>query len=731
MTVDTRPTTTPSLLHRFGAWLAAHSRPVLIVSALVLVAAAAIGSQAFGKLESGGFDDPGSDSAHAGTIIGQHFSPSPNTVVIVTADEGAITSPAAQQAGAVLTKALAAEPHVTVAGSWFTTPVPALAGKDGRSGMILLVLRGDQSTAVNRAVRMADTFGGDRGAVTAQFGGALGVFGDINSHVSSSLAIAEAIAVPVTMILLLLVFGSLISALLPLLIGGFSIAGTFALLAILGSVTDVSVFAINLTTALGLGLGIDYGLLIVARFREQLALGQDVPAAVARTVATAGRTIAFSAAAVIAALATLTLFPLYFLSSFGFAGIGVVVVAAAAAVIVTPAALALLGHRVEKGKLPFGGLARGSASPFWGRIAAAVYRRPLLTAAPVLAVLLLAASPLLGIHFALPDQTVLPTDAPSRQVATIIDQQYPSRSTATLSVISAGPADAASAQIQARAMAAVPGVTSVAFSGGTATARGVGPVDPGDASSGTLTAGGFQRLLVHTSAPGGSEQARDVVKAVRAAAPPGYLVGGGDASLVDTLAAIGRPLPYALAIIVLTTFVLLFLFTGSVVQPLRALLVNALSLSASVGLVTWIFQDGHLLSVFGATARPMDASMTVLLLSITFGLSMDYEVFLASRITELHEGGADLRTAVTDGLARTGRIVTSAALLLSVSFIAFTTSSVSMLQLFGLGAGVAVLVDATLVRGVLVPAVMRLLGRANFWAPSPLARLHQRVAVRD
>jgi RND superfamily putative drug exporter len=259
-----------------------------------------------------------------------------------------------------------------------------------------------------------------------------------------------------------------------------------------------------------------------------------------------------------------------------------------------------------------------------------------------------------------------------------------------------------------------------------------GAAGPPDANAAALTADGYQRLRVVTEVPAGPEQAQDLVRDLRAQPnPDGFLIGGQDAALVDTLAAIGEPLPLALGIIVITTFVILFLFTGSVIQPIRALVVNSLSLAATLGLMTWIFQDGHLIGLFGATARPMDASMTVLLLCITFGLSMDYEVFLSSRITELHRSGADLHTSVVQGLARTGRIVSSAAALLAVSFFAFVTSSVSMLQMFGLGAGLAVLIDATLVRGVLVPAAMRMLGPINFWAPAPLRRLHAKIGLSE
>ena len=720
--------TRPSPLHRFGAVLARHAKVVLLVAAVLLVGAGALGTKAFAELQSGGFEDPGAESTTAGALLREHFAPDPNLVLIATATDGDLDAPAALAAGRTLTARLAGTADVKIVGSYFATPLPALRSKDGRSGLILAVVSGSQGHAVSIGEDISGQYMGTRDGLDIKVGGPVGVFGDINGQVKSSLTLAESIAVPITLLLLLWVFGSLVAALLPLLIGAFAIVGTFAELAVLGSLTDVSVFAINLTTALGLGLGIDYGLLIVARFREELHQGKDVPDAVAITVATAGRTILFSGAAVVAALATLTLFPLYFLSSFGYAGIGVVVIAAVAALVVTPAALALLGHRVEKGRVPLTGRNRGSQSAFWGRVAAAVYRRPVLCAAPVLAGLLLAASPLLGVHFALPDETVLRPDAPSRQVATVLAEQFPSQSTSVLSVVTDHPVSADQARSAARAVAAVPGVSAVDTASGVVTASGVGPATPDAAGLATADS---QRLRVHTDFEAGSAKAQDLVSGVRAALPPGFLVGGSDASLHDTLVAIARPLPLVLLIIVLTTFVILFLFTGSLLQPLRALVVNGLSLTAAVGIVTWIFADGHLISLFGATPRPMDASMTVLLLCITFGLSMDYEVFLSSRITELHHAGADLRTAVTTGLARTGRIVTSAALLLSVSFFAFATSTVSMLQLFGFGAGVAVLIDATLVRGILVPAVMRLLGRANFWAPGPLRRLHARIGLRE
>ncbi|SDO77008.1 putative drug exporter of the RND superfamily [Nakamurella panacisegetis] len=703
------------LLYRFGLWLGRHAKAVLILGGIALVVFGVIGVGAFGKLKAGGFEDLGSDSSRAAAITNAHFAADPNLLLVVTPDDGRLDSAPSKAAGSALTTAIASKPDVTVTGSYWTTPAAGLAATDRSSGLITVVISGDHS--VSRAADLSAEFSGERGGVTVKVGGQAAVLGDINRHVSSSLVLAEAIALPLTLILLLVVFGSVVAALLPLLIGAFAIAGTFFELSVLGSITDVSVFAINLTTALGLGLGIDYGLLLVARFREQLAAGEVVDVAVARTVATAGRTILFSAAAVVAALATLILFPLYFLSSFGYAGIGVVLIAALGALVLIPAALALLGRRVDAGRLPFTGTARNAESRFWLRFATAVFRHPVRTGGPVLVVLLLAAVPLMGIKFALPDASVLPTDAASRQVATILAQQYPSQSTAVITLVSATPTDSATATAAGAIVSKVPGVTGVEF---------------GTATPDTLS---YRQLKVSTDAPKASEAAKSLVKAIRAAAPGTaaavFLVGGSDASLTDTLSGIGHQLPWVLLIIVVTTFILLFLFTGSVLQPLRALVVNGLSLSASIGVVTWIFQDGHLIGLLGATARPMDASMTVLLLSITFGLSMDYEVFLASRITELHFAGSGLQDAVTHGLARTGRLVSSAALLLAVSFFAFTTSSVSMLQLFGFGAGLAVLIDATLIRGVLVPAVMRLLGPANFWSPGPLRKLHAKVGLSE
>jgi RND superfamily putative drug exporter len=719
------------MLHRYGTFVVRRAWLLLGVAGLLLVAAAVLGAGAFGQLKNGGFDDPAAASSRAQHLVDSRFGGQTNLVLLVTAKGGTVDSPAVAAAGRRLGAALAAEPTVTGVVSYWQAPVPGLKSTDGTQAIVLGHVTGDENQFTGRATALIGRYARSSDAITVRAGGQAGTFHDVNTQVVRSLAVAEAIAVPLTLLLLVLAFGSVVSALLPLAIGGIAIMGTFAELALLGSVTDVSVFAINLTTALGLGLGIDYALFMVSRFREQLAAGDEVAEAVATTVATAGRTIVFSAATVAAALAALLVFPEYFLRSFAYAGIGVVAIAAAGAMVVAPALLAVLGRRVNAGKLPWSRAVSGSGSAWWGRLAAFVMRRPALTALPVIAALAVAATPLLGVSFGTPDQGVLRAGAASRQVADTLVDRFAGNASSPIEVVTTGPVASGPLTDYARRLSALPGVVRVDTGAGTFTRGSAGPAGPG---AGALSRPDGQRITVVTELTTKSAAAQRLVRDVRGLSGPGgtdVLVGGVDAQLIDTTHSIGGKLPLAVALVVLTTFLVLFLFTGSVIQPVRALLLNALTLGATVGVLTWIFQDGHLAGLLGATPRPMDTTMTVLLFCIAFGLSMDYEVFLLSRIKELHDRGADPATAVSQGLARTGRIVSTAAGLLAVSFFAFATGTVSFLQLFGLGAGLAVLIDATLVRGVLVPAAMGLLGPAAWYAPRPLRRVYTRIALSE
>jgi RND superfamily putative drug exporter len=620
---------------------------------------------------------------------------------------------------------MAGDPDLSRVISYWDGGAPMLRSDDGTQALIVANLEdGDAAT-------VAERYGGASGPLEVTAGGGAVAGEDVTDQVLRDLAVAESIAVPLILILLVVAFGSLVAALLPLAVGAIAIMGTLGGLSILGGITDVSVFAVNLTTALGLGLAIDYALLMVSRFREELSRGLAVSEAVVRTVETAGRTIVFSGLAVGAAMAALLLFPLYFLRSFAYAGVGVVAIALVGAVVVLPALLTVLGPRVNAGRLPWARrVTTGAEAPFWGRLAAWVMRRPALAALPVMAVLLVAAAPLLQVTFGTPDDRVLPTSAPSRQVGDAIRDGFASDDTTAIDVV-AGPVDSVALSDYASRLSAVPGVDRVDSSAGSFVDGVV--VGEGGPTTG-LSAEAGERLAVVTAADARSSAAQAMVGDIRdVPAPRGVeaLVGGETANLVDSLDAIGGRLPLAAGIVAATTFVVLFLFTGSVIQPLRALLSNVLTLGATLGLMVLIFQEGFGSSLLGFTPLALDTAMLVLMFCLVFGLSMDYEMFVMSRIKEQYDAGASIEQATRYGLAHTGRIVTTAAALIAVSFFAFVTSQVSFIQMFGLGAGLAILIDATLVRGVLLPASMRVLGRASWYAPAGLRRLHARVGLAE
>jgi RND superfamily putative drug exporter len=719
-----------------GQFVTRRSRLILVVAAIAVLVAAGIGFGAPGKLKGGGFTDPNSPSELARTQLDATGAGQPNLVFLVTAARGTVDTPAAATAGRTLTQQLAAQQGVSSVTSYWSTGAPSLKSKDATQALVLTHVRGNDQTASDTSKTLINTFStkaGAGGPVTVQAGGQLGASHDITDQITKDLALAEGIAIPITLVLLLIAFATAVAALLPIAIGVVAIFGTLAVLFVLGSVTDVSIYALNLTTALGLGLAIDYALLMVNRYREQLAAGDEPSVAVRRSLQTAGRTIVFSSAAVAAALAALLVFPVYFLRSFAYAGISVVVVAAVAATVVLPAVLTVLGRRVNAGRIRrrSRGLT-GAESPFWRRMATRVWRRPVLIGLPVVALLLVLGVPFLRVHFGTPDDRVLPTSAPARQVGDALRTNFVVNDTNTLEVVSTTPLPPASATAYGIELSQLNGVARVdgptgSFSHGTEVSG------PGPTAATRNLAGGTWVSVVSTLDPE-SGAAQDLVDQARAVPVPGGAhtnIGGQAASLVDQKHAIGSHLPLAGALIALTTFIVLFLFTGSIVLPVKALVLNALSLTAVFGVLVWIFQEGHLSGLLGFTPLPTSTTMPPLLFCIAFGLSMDYEVFVLSRIKELHDAGYGNDEAVVHGLARTGRIITTAAALLAVTFFAFGLSKVSFIQMFGIGSGLAILIDATLIRGVLVPAFMRLAGRANWYAPAPLRRLHDRIGLTE
>jgi len=550
----------------------------------------------------------------------------------------------------------------------------------------------------------------------------------INSEVTANIAKAELFSMPVLLILLLVIFGSLAAAALPVAIGGVAILGSFTVLRLLTMATTVSVYSVNITTILGLGLGIDYGLFMVTRFREELHRQPTVEQAVARTVATAGRTVAVSGITVAVALTSLMLFPEDFLRSMGYGGVATVAVDMLAALTVLPALLAVLGPKVNALRIrrSVHRPVRDEASRAWYRLAQSVMRRPAVYATVIVIGLLALGAPFLRISWGGTDARTLPAASTVRHVSEALDSRFPVNSTDPIEALVTGARAPAQLTAYLHRIDAIPGVTGAQVTGVQRPGGPGGAVPPGE--NVTRVDIGYRPAPV-------SSAARHIVTQIRALPVPAgatVLVGGTTAGLVDELASLGATLPAMALLTGVSTFVLLFLAFGSVVLPVKAIVMNVLSLSATFGVVVWIFQWGHLSGLLQFTPTgSIDPTMPILMLAVIFGLSMDYEVFLLSRIRERYDQTGDNTAAVASGLQRTGGLITSLALLLIIVVGAFSASGITFIKLMGVGMIVALLVDATIIRVLLVPATMRLLGRANWWAPRPLRRLYARYGIKE
>lgn len=722
-----------------------------------MVAAGVFGIPVAKSLSAGGFQDPTSESARATALLSDKFARGDMQLVISVADDSAAgaNTPAARAVGTDIAAKLKASPYVTEVSSAWTVPPPAAAtliSKDGKTGLILAGITGGESGAQKHAKELTDQLVHDRDGVTVRAGGEAMIYVQINGQSEKDLLMMESIAIPLSFLVLVWVFGGLLAAALPLAVGGFAILGSLAVLRGFTMVTDVSIFALNLTVAMGLALAIDYTLLIVSRYRDELADGADPDRALVRTMVTAGRTVLFSAMTVALSMVAMVLFPMYFLKSFAYAGIAVVALAAFAAIVVAPAAIVLLGDRLDAYDVRrFLRRVLGRPEPvrkpveqtFWYRMTKRVMRRSVPVGLAVIALLLMLGAPFLGIKWGFPDDRVLPSSASSRQLGDELRNDFAVDSSTAVTVVMPDVTRLTPAQLDRYAgdlSRAADGV-SVSAPGGTfVDGRRVGPP-----TSGTGMAEGSAYLTVGSHVPLFSDASEAQLDALHAVPAPAEVQFTGLAQVNrDSSHAITSRLPLVLGIIAAITFVLLFLLTGSVVLPLKALVLNILSLSAAFGALVWIFQDGHLGALGTTSTGTLVANLPVLLFCIAFGLSMDYEVFLVSRIREywLESGrpradGTEMSPrqrndeSVALGLARTGRVVTAAALLMSISFAALIAAQVAFMRMFGLGLTIAVLVDATLVRMLLVPAFMHLMGQWNWWAPAPLARLHERIGISE
>lgn len=722
---------------------------VLLAALMLMVLAGVAGRDAGDRLVSGAYLDPSAESQRAAELLTGDFPGGPaNLVLIAETSTGTVDSAAVVKSGRELTQRLAETPGVGGVQSYWTTPDPSLRTEDGSSALIALQLIGGEHVAQKTAARIVGDLAVPTSTLRVYPTGPAAVGLAVDEQAESDLVSAEMVTLPITLLVLLLVFGSAIAAGLPLLVGAGAVVGTLAVLGILAEATTMSTYALNLTTALGFGLAVDYSLFLVTRFREERRAGRTVDASVVVAVRTAGRTVVFSALTVALSLSALLLFPMPFLRSLGYAGIAVTVLAAATAVIVVPALLALVGHRLDRADL-FSPVRRllarrraraGEDRLAWHRIAALVMRRPVMILVAVSAVLVLLVLPFAGVRFGLLDHRTLPADHPVAATAERLAQDFPSAAEDPIAVVL--PKDDAAAvgedelDAYASRLSILPGVSTVEtatgrYTDGQSTAPTGAQAAALDARYTSAAAGTWVAV---TPSAGEPADARDIVQDIRdLPAPAEPLVGGSAATLVDATDTIADRLPWALGVIALSTFVLLFLFTGSLLIPVKAIVTNLLSLSATFGALVYVFQEGHLRWLVGdfTPTGTLETTLPVLIFCISFGLSMDYEVFLLSRITEAHRNGATTTEAVAEGLQHTGGLITAAAAILITVFLALAASDLTALKVIGVGLTLAVLLDATIVRALLVPAIMRLAGEANWWAPAPLRRLHDRLGLTD
>jgi putative drug exporter of the RND superfamily len=724
----------------------AAPRRVIAATLLVMVATALFGVPVLKSLSAGGMFDPGAESSQASRLLSDEFGQGDLTLVVSVTSDGGVNSPAAREVGTGIVRQLQDSPDVGQVMSAWTSPVTtALISKDLKTGLIVAGVKGDDNVAQARAKDLTDAMavGGDD--VTVRAGGEATIHWQVNAQSTKDLLLMEVLVLPLSFFVLIWVFGGLLAAALPMTIGIFAILGSMAALRATTMFTEVSIFALNLSIALGLALAIDYTLLILSRYRNEIAEGASRDAALVRTMTTAGRTVLFSAMTVALSMLTMIVFPQYFLKSFAYAGVIVVAFAATAAIVVTPAGIALLGDRIDRfdvRALFRRLLGRPDPQPlpveqtFWYRWTKSVMRRAVPIGVAVVVVLLALGAPFLGVKWGFPDERVLPTSASARQVGDQLRSDFAVDQVTNISVVipDANGVDTAELEGYAAKLSEVADVSSVSTTGGTwADGRLVGPPS---APAGTEDGGAF--MTVTSTAQLYSEASEDQLDELHAVGVPAgktVLMGGTAQANRDTVEAITSRLPLVLGLIAVITLVLLFLLTGSVLLPVKAILLNVLSLTAAFGALVWVFQDGHLGALGAVVTGTLEVDIPVLLFCIAFGLSMDYEVFLISRIRE-HWLESDRSPAANDesvalGVARTGRVITAAALLMAISFAALMAAQVTFMRMLGLGLALAVLMDATLVRMLLVPAFMKVLGRWNWWAPEPLARLHRRIGLTE
>ncbi len=692
-----------------------HARRVGLFAIAFFLLAGALGGSVADRLDPYGADDPSTEAVKAREQLQDAGHRIPGVLVLV--EDAPVAEASTRRRVAALERELRGMSEVKSVTGYYDTRSPDFLSRDGNATYLAVALKPiDDKEWQQAGADIADRLEGRPGITV---GGAAVAQEQVNKQVEEDLKTAEMLAFPLLFLLSFLFFRSLVASLLPVMIGLLAIVGTFLILRVASEFGSISIFALNLTTGLGLGLAIDYSLFIVSRYREEIAKDGPGLAAMRRVLATAGRTVFFSSLTVAAALASLLVFPQRFLYSMGLGGSLVVLLAALISLTVLPAVLTLLGTRVNSLAPRFlRRRAEADARPdehgFWYRLSRFVMRRPAPIATLSALFLIVLGLPFFNIKFNTVDPTVLPKEASARQAYDTVSAEFPPyRETPIwVSVEGATPKQATRVAVQIRR---TPGVAAVA------------PPQP--------LRGGVTAIQAISADPFASEASQSTVERVRdVAAPPGatVLVGGATADFVDFQGSLARHLPIAFAIIIVATLIILFLMTGSVVLPIKSLIMNVLNLSAVFGLLVLIFQDGRFESLLDYTSSgAIEQTMPILLFAVAFGLSTDYAVFLLSRIKEARDNGASDSESVAIGLERTGRIVTAAALMFAVAIGAFATSKIIFIKQNGVGTALAVLIDASIIRALLVPSLMELLGKWNWWAPAPLRRLYERYGISE
>ena len=704
-------------MRRIGNLVVRRSKLILFGFVSLVALSSFWGFQAFGTLQGGGYDNPNSDSTLVTELLESEFGVDPAEVLVLMdlpSDADEIDSNGfpvnLERVQALSAELLDIDGVESVLNYYTLGSPPNLKSEDGR--LIYLLVDLDNSVDQTPVVaEIVDGYTGNYQGAEVHVSGFGAVTKAINETIYEDIIRAEIVAVPIVVLLLIFVFGSLVAAGLPLFVGGLAIVGSFFIIWIGSQFTDVSIFALNLITGLGLGLGIDYSLLVVNRFREERAAGNDVPTAVANTVASAGKTVLFSGLTVALVLVSMVFFPQYFLQSFALAGVAVVIFAILGAAVAVPAMLNLLGDRVNSLRLIKRDLSPKDTG-VWEKIARFTMRRPLTIMFVGLLFLASLFSLSSSVVFGQSDDRVLPADSPARVASDLLRERFEGRESSPIEILVKGTDDQVNEFIDV--IAEQDDIVRVAL---------VPTQEESD----------WVRINAITDLEPRSPEGLEQVVSLRSldVDVDEYLIGGGGAYYTDSQQGIEQALPIAAIWVFVSTFILLFLFTGSLVLPLKAIALNVLSLGAVLGLIGWIFQNGELQWLLGeySVTGTIDTSSVVMIALVAFGLSMDYELFLLSRIKEQHDAGLNTVNSVALGLQRSGRIITAAALILAVTFGAFASSGVSIMKMLGLGIAVAILLDATLIRGFLVPAIMRLLGSANWWAPKWLKRLYERAGL--